>query len=195
MKTHAITTYAFSELSDDAKETALDNLRDINVDYPDWHEFTLDDAKECARILGIEIDDIYYTGFCSQGDGACFTGSYYYAKGAAKKIRQHAPQEAELHRIADELQTIQRRHFYQISASVRHTGHYSHSGSTSIDVDFGERDSLQDAEDDICELLRDFMHWIYRRLESEYEYLTSDEVVRETIEANEYEFTESGKLY
>jgi hypothetical protein len=35
---------------------------------------------------------------------------------------------------------------------------------------------------------------IYRRLEKEYEYLTSDESIIETIHANEYEFTEDGKI-
>jgi len=30
-------------------------------------------------------------------------------------------------------------------------------------------------------------------LKKEYEYLTSDEAVKEMIEANEYEFTEKGK--
>ena len=38
------------------------------------------------------------------------------------------------------------------------------------------------------------MRWSYRLLEREYEYLTSDDAIKETIEANEYEFDENGNL-
>lgn len=34
--------------------------------------------------------------------------------GQPRKIRSHAPQDGELHRIADALQAIQRRSFYQL---------------------------------------------------------------------------------
>jgi hypothetical protein len=37
------------------------------------------------------------------------------------------------------------------------------------------------------------MKWMYRQLEAEYEYLTSDEAITETIRSNEYEFTEDGR--
>jgi len=43
--------------------------------------------------------------------------------------------------------------------------------------------------------LRDLARWLYRRLEQEYEYRTSDEVVDETIIANDYTFTESGRRF
>jgi hypothetical protein len=46
----------------------------------------------------------------------------------------------------------------------------------------------------ISEVVKDLNRWLYRTLEKEYEYLSSDEAIIETIEANEYTFTESGKL-
>ena len=52
-----------------------------------------------------------------------------------------------------------------------------------------------EAEDDIKEIARDFMRWIYKRLESEYEYSVSDEAVEENIITNEYEFTEDGEFH
>jgi hypothetical protein len=36
---------------------------------------------------------------------------------------------------------------------------------------------------------------IYKDLNAEYDYLESDEAVMETLEANEYEFTEDGRIY
>jgi len=51
-----------------------------------------------------------------------------------------------------------------------------------------------DAEDDLTEYLRDFMNWIYRALENEHDYQNSDDVIIETIEANEYEFDREGNI-
>ena len=37
--------------------------------------------------------------------------------------------------------------------------------------------------------------WLYRQLEAEYDYLTSDEAIDDSIIANEYTFTENGRRY
>ena len=201
--------FQYDELDDRAKERAREwYSRHVFEDSCDW-EFVYEDAVRVAEILGIEIStspvrlmsgksrqktDIYFSGFWSQGDGACFEGTYRYAKGATKKIREYAPQDKELHRIADELQAVQRKHFYHLIASMNHTGHYCHSGCMSVEVEHNEdryRD-IGDAEDDIRQLMRDFADWIYDRLESEYDYQTSDEAVEEAIRINEYEFDENG---
>jgi len=38
------------------------------------------------------------------------------------------------------------------------------------------------------------MRWVYRALEQEYEYQTANEQVDDSIRANEYEFTETGRI-
>ena len=194
--------FKYEELDDRAKDKAKDWYRQfVFNDSCDW-EFVFEDAVQAADILGINIDHrrgsrepaIYFSGFWSQGDGACFEGSYRYAKGATKKIREYAPQDTELHRIADELQSIQRRNFYKLCARMTHSGRYSHSGCMDASVwhyDDQYRD-IGDAEDDIAQLMRDFADWIYDQLEKEYEYQCSDNVVEESIIANEYEFDEDG---
>lgn len=48
------------------------------------------------------------------------------------------------------------------------------------------------ADESLADCLRDFMRWIYRELESEYEYQTSHDAVLESIRANRYQFTENG---
>ena len=194
MRTDTVTTevFTFSELSDDAKQTAIENNHDINTDY-EWYDFNYEDAKQIGEIMGIDIDRIYFSGFSSQGDGACFEGSYSYEKGSVKNLKEYAPKDEELHRIAQELQDIQRKHFYGITANVKHSGHYSHKYCTQINVDSETQQELP--EDEICEVLRDYMEWIYRSLEKSYDYLTSDESISETLEANEYEFTADGNRY
>ena len=81
---------------------------------------------------------------------------------------------------------LQKRHFYSLSCTVtkgRTTNRYSC-------FRFGEDYECEDLGD----IIDDFAHWARVLLRDEYEYLTSDEAVKETIEANEYEFTEGGKL-
>ena len=202
--------FQYDELDDRAKERAREwYSRHVFEDSCDW-EYVYEDAAEVADILGIDLrqrrvtlvgghhryePSIWFSGFYSQGDGACFEGTYRYAKGATKKIRGYAPQDKELHRIADELQAVQRKHFYHLTASMSRSGHYYHSGCMSVEVEHNEdryRD-IGDAEDDIRQLMRDFADWIYERLSDEYDYQTSDSAVEETIRANEYEFDEDGE--
>ena len=195
------TLYQFDELTDRAKKTARQWWRDLEAQ--DWDsECVIADAVECARILGIEIDGtpnkprVYWSGFWSQGDGASFSGRYAYVKGAAKVIREHAPQDTELHKIADALQDAQRRNFYRLEAVATQSGRYAHSHTMSVDVE-DSNDSYRDigdAEDDVRDALRSFADWIYRQLEKEYEFNMSDENVDESIRINEYEFDETGAI-
>ena len=206
------TVYEFHELSDDAKEQARAWFREGVGDW-DWYDCIYEDFEEVCRILGIELRTctvrlmgggtrqkpcIWFSGFYSQGDGACFEGIYTYAKGAARRIREHAPLDAELHAIADRLQAVQRDNFFQLQADIRHRGRYCHAYCMDIAV---ERDSPHwqgmtgGAEDAVTESLRDLARWLYRQLEREWEYMMSDEYADEGIAANEYTFTASGRRF
>jgi len=197
MRIKEIEVYSFAELSEDAKEHVFEKHGDINVNHDWWYDY--DDKKEIAKLMGIDIDNIYFSGFSSQGDGACFEGNYEYRKGSVKAVMDYAPEDIELHRIVKELQSIQKRCFYSARASVKQSGHYMHKYCTKISVDFENYNTgidyyNQKYEEDIIELLRDYMEWIYRNLEKEYEYLTGEDAIVETIEANEYEFDVDGNM-
>lgn len=200
------TVYKFEELSDSAKEKAREWYRQGNC-QDEWWDSVYEDAATVAEKLGIDLRTksvklmgggtrqdpcIYFSGFSSQGDGACFEGHYRYKKGSVKEVSQYAPQDKELHRIARELQDLQRRYFYSITATVTHRDRYCHERSVDIDVDFGERSHNVDDAESVAELLRDFMQWIYESLETEWDGLNSDGTVEENIIANEYEFEEDG---
>ena len=195
---HIDTTNSFEELSEEAQENALEKYRDWNIDDSFWHKCVTDNAKELGRLFGVEIENIHFSGFWSQGDGACFEGDYEYKKGGVKALKEYAPKEYELHRIVKALQELQRKNFYKLSAYVKHRGHYYHEMCTDIQVT-SDNESMGGANDDayygIQELLRDFMRWIYKRLESEYDYLTSKEVIKESLIANECQFNEEGTLH
>ncbi|MEH3099683.1 antitoxin of toxin-antitoxin stability system [Sphingomonas adhaesiva] len=204
--------YRLDELDKNAREAARAWFRRVGFDH-DWHERVFDDFERICTILGVELRAshvrligggtrakpcIFFSGFWGQGDGACFEGRYGYAAGAAAAIRAHAPLDVDLHAIADALGTVQRRSFYQLRADIRHRGRYYHEHSMTIAV---ERDSSngQDmtagVEETIAEALRDLARWLYRRLEAEYEYLTSDAEVDAAIVANDYSFTAAGRRF
>lgn len=196
MRTETLYIYKYEELSDGAKAKARDWYR--KNDDNEYSEFVIDDAKEVAALMGWEIDKVYYSGFWSQGDGACFEGIMRYNKGCAKLVKAYTNDE-ELNRIAKAWQDLQRRNLYALRASVKHRGHYSHEMCTEFECEDTRSNYgwLQnpEAEDDIKEIARDFMRWIYRQLKTEYEYSVSDEVVAENIIANGYEFTADGEIH
>jgi hypothetical protein len=203
--------YTFDELSDAAKERAREWRRRVEAEDFDA-DMVIDDAVRMGELLGIEFATravplhgggtrrepiVYWSGFCSQGDGACFEGRYRYRKGAAALLRAEAPQDTKLHAFADILAGVQRQHFYRLEANVTHRGRYVHSNTTQIEVydaKTGDVTTDQSAAETVSETLRGFMDWIYRQLEKEYDYRLSDEAIDETVTANEYEFTEEGKL-
>lgn len=186
------------------KDELIEKHRDINTDH-DWWDCTYSDFKERMRGIGIEVDKMYFSGFCSQGDGACFEGKvddwglFLQSLGYTDKVLiQHATD-----------------HF---RFSVKHSGHYYHENCTSFSADLctpdteTEEDFIErygpypwDAddvrtkawlallnqydstklEDEFEEAFKDHMRQLYKDLEAEYDYLTSDEVVWESLEANE----------
>jgi hypothetical protein len=210
MRAQTIKVYTYDELSDEAKEAARNWCRDGML-YYDWWDSIFEDAERVAGILGIEFDvrhvplmngetrpepKIWFSGFWSQGDGACFDGAYRYAKGSTRRIREYAPQDSDLHRIADDLASVQRRFLYGLVARCSHSGRYCHSGSMSVSIK-DDRDNwrdIGDAEDVITDALRSFADWIYGQLAAENEWLMADEQAEDMIRANGYEFYEDGSI-
>lgn len=212
--TETKTVFTFAELSEEAQSTALEKQAEFEGEL--WeYDMVYHDAGNIAEILGIDLrtrviklmngstrmgENIWFSGFWSQGDGACFEGYYAYAKDSRKKIREYAPQDEELHRIADELYELQKPCFFGLKAKMTHRGHYYHENCMEVDVSHAQDDAYnyrnwQDRalpEEELTDLMRRFAKWIYRQLEADYDYRVSEEACRESIEANEYEFLEDG---
>lgn len=205
------TVYKFAELSEDAKERARDWWRgciesDELANYDDWESIAtilgISFATRSVQLMGggSRQDPLisWSVGGC-QGDGARFNGHYEYSKQAGKRIRAYAPNDTELHRIADALQRVQAGQFYQLVATMSEgtgSNFYSHSGTMAVDVDRkdGADADLCDASEKLTQLMRDFADWIHGQLVAQWEYLHSAESVDESILANDYEFTESGDI-
>ena len=68
------TVYKFNELEGRDKERARNKLAEWATDH-EWYESVYGLAREDGAKRGFEIDDIRFSGFWSQGDGASWTGS------------------------------------------------------------------------------------------------------------------------
>ena len=203
------TVYHFAELSDVAKDKARSWYRELGP-HDDWYETVYEDFERVCDILGIRLKTrpvrlmgggvrqkpcIWFSGFWSQGDGACFECHYSHTVGSKRRIRDYAPNDKALHGIADRLQAVQRRNFYQLHAEATHRGHYLHEFCMAVAVERGSptwQPMTDGADDGVSEALRDLARWLYRQLEREHDYQMSDDVVAEVIEINEHTFSEAG---
>lgn len=212
------TEFKFSELSDSAKESARDEYR--GDDYPgyDWWDDVYEDAVRMGALIGIEISktwhasnnpnrkgydtiDIMFSGFSSQGDGACFEGNYKFMPDAVAKIIAETSDEA-LICIAQELAVLQLTRrllgLEPFSASIKTSGRYSHSNTLDVTLSGWEDDTgddvsaLIDEEAAVTALMRNFADWIYKQLEAQYDYLTSDEYVDERLNEDDALYDEDG---
>jgi hypothetical protein len=176
--------FKYDELTNKAKEKALDWYREASQHDNFW-DYSYDDFKEVAARLGFDIgtrtenwyntgtkksgttqrDTIYFSGFSSQGDGACFEGTWQPhppLENSSHKtfptfleaIKDHAPKDEVLHGIA--IQLDKARAWVQahngegaipgtsaafrkcnVTAKITHKGHYYHDGC----MDFEFRDN------------------------------------------------------
>lgn len=187
--------FKFNELSDSAKQTAIDAYRDVNAHH-EWWQWVYDDAANILEIMGVSDVEISFSGFWSQGDGACFTGKFQHNKGNVKALKAYAPKDKELASILTRINKIQSRAFYKLAGTIGTRGRYCHAYTMYIadiyHTEHGYNYDIGEAESELLEAFQDMANWIYKRLENEYNYLTSDEIVAETIIANDYEFEEYG---
>ena len=176
MRTIRTKVYKFSELSKSAKQTAIDNLRDINVDY-EWHDMTTDEQTRELIEKGFEDAKIMFTGFSCQGDGACFS---------CKNIDFNLFLNGKYKDL-------------DISANITHNWRHYFATSTTVNLDTQDNgitdEEYREIENDIKDERERLGNEIYRTLEKEYDYLTSEPAIIETIETTEYEFTKDGKQF
>lgn len=91
----------------------------------------------------------------------------------------------------------------RVAEITRHNSHYVHERSTTVEVDWYTdtidhpriQEMLDALEEDIQEHHIQLNQEVYRDLEKEYDYLTSDEQVADALIANEYEFDKQGKMW
>jgi hypothetical protein len=188
----------------------IEKYWDTNL-HEDWHECTIEDFKERMTGIGIEVGAVLFSGFSSQGDGACFEGRVVDWN---LFLGEHGYPNDVLAAHAN----------YAWRFSVKHRGHYNHENCTEFTFDLphpdnkwaNDTDFIRDhypgkdkkgfaalawlavirstidsgVEDEFTEVFKSYMRQLYRDLEREYYYLTSTEAVWEAIVANELDIEE-----
>ena len=189
---HETILYKFDELSTESKEKAITSFQedDSYLDY-DWHKDTINDFKTILELIGYYDITCYFSGFHSQGDGACFSARFSRNKRCLEKVKSYCPKEQEILNIVEKIQSeIPLHEEYEI----KHSGHYYHEYCTNVYY-LGDNEKAEQLDERFLELSRQLMRILYEKLNTEYYYLNSDEAITEYIKANNYEFTEDGKLY
>lgn len=167
MRTIRTKVYKFNELNETAQEKAIEKLYDINV-YYEWWESIYEDAEN----IGLKI-----TGFGIERGSYCDGDFIFDAENVAKTIISEHGTECETFKTAS---------------------NFLKEYAPKCEVWWNSDESNYDIENELEELKENFLKSLledYRiMLQQEYEYQTSKEAIIETIEANEYEFTQDGRM-
>jgi hypothetical protein len=193
--------YSWEDVKNDAEllEKVLDKNRHIDVESGmDWWDCVYYDFISSNKHFNVK--DIMFSGFWSQGDGAMFEYDY---------INDEIVDEF----IASLSITPMRKGWLKNNANFygkgKHQGHYQHENccnhSIGVEVDNGDIlygsnfrnwiDSFDNSFFDfVVDKYKDMCRELYRDLEKSYDYLTSDQSVADTLEANDYEFNINGEI-
>jgi hypothetical protein len=207
------------EWDEETRETIIEKHRDINVEN-NWWEFVYESWEEKLLSMGFDITDtelvderkydketgrfkstgnkvsrkihnIQFSGFWSQGDGASFTGTVDFIVWLEYK---NDPKYARI------LKLMKSGVIYNVANIKRDRWHnYVHENTTSLYTEWyfdkpNIQSLLEEIETQCFEHHRELNEELYRDLENEYENLTSDEQVIDTLEINEYEFDNEGNI-
>ena len=180
MKTITLDLYSFPELSEEVQKKVLAKLSDVNTDH-DWWDPIVEGWKEKLNELGYQNADIAFSGFSSQGDGASFTA------------------DLDLSKFKPRFMEATQLDFSLVSGLVRRlSSHYSHAQTCTVELapdnDDVNADLVSMLEASIEKERERLCKELYRSLEKYYDELTTDEAIKETIEANEWTFEKDGTM-
>lgn len=209
MRKEIIEIYTFEELSESAKEKAIEDNRDINI-FHDWFEFILDMWKEKLHEIGFESADIRFGSFYSQGGGASFESDVNIEK-IFSSLVYHTGKDfknTDLNYFEKFLNLQDNGMIDTTFWSKRISSYYSHENTCTVDCELdlylenysciGENwfyDTLDKIAEDIESYRHELCQIIFQDLQDEYEYLTGDEAIKEALISNEYEFLKDGSTY
>jgi len=209
MKTIQLNLYEFGELDEKVKQNALTACHNLNL-FDNWWDYIYDDFMIICGLLGITVDkkSMVFEGFYSQGDGSGFSAGVdipNLLKSITKKgWRGYAPkldfdfgwpgidrrvlELVKYNKIDMNARIISRTRGYGVAVDL---GIYpAFHPVKNYDLIYAELDNLEKWLDVVAQILNRFL---FKQLQDNYEYLTSDEAVIEAIEANGYWFTADGR--
>ncbi len=175
------TVYTLDELSYPAQKKARDWYRQHHADS-NWYENVYEGFREVCDIFGIDLRQRVFRLSSGSQQQPGESGSM-----------PHRSMNSIVSRMP--CRWCRNVTSWQLQAEISHRGRYCHPYSMDITVTRNSptgQAMTTDAEAAVSEALRDLAFWLYRQLENEYDWLTSDAAVDEALLINEYTFTEAG---
>lgn len=202
------TAVSFDQLSEDQQRGVLERFREINVEDEFWYEFLVEDFKEDLRGKGFSCDDVYFSFYYSQSDYVSFDAKLtdYAAFLSGMELTEKEKRVAIYMFENDFVRISYNSRDFRNSLSLDFDAINPHSdyvrGRFDVKTRFFKVDeNCKQAEAYLfCRELLNKLEWhaedfgnetchkMLKRLEEEYEYQTSDEAIKDTILANEYQF-------
>lgn len=211
--------YTFDQLNHYGKANAMSRYNDAP---PDWGDEIIANAKRDGPARGFDVENVAWSGFHSQGDGASWTGSI------------HIPTFIEYHNKPDSedfsqyvvLAELIKDGWTEMRVEVaRHGYYYSHSNTMHVsDISDNFYNANDDATTridagilegaDVYELIQsigahymldELQGWmeskakqyadeIYKQLREEYDAYTSEERFKDICDINNWRFDHRGVL-
>ena len=177
--THVKTLFTFDELSKEAQEKAIEELSDCNVDH-DWWDGTYEDAAT----IGLKITEFDTDRGTIRGDLT------EHLLDCCKLIRKNHGKECDTFATAKQCLTEYIKAFKKDGwKEDMDLGDYT---PVKLLSEFSYYDEAADVENDFKKaLLEDYL----AILRKEYEYLTGEKAIKETIKANDWYFNAEGELH
>ena len=169
MKTIRTKVYQFNELTEQAKKEAIKWVLNSFEDSFAW-----EDTKEDASQIGLKL--------ISLSDNHSNKGEFMLsANEVAQNILNNHGSHCETYKTADKFM----EEWQPVFNNYMDESHEDYESSES-------EDKLQEIEEEFLQsILEDYRIMYNNQLDYEY----SDEFAKETIEANEYDFTKDGKRF
>lgn len=202
MKQVIVNAYQYDELSDWAKEKVLAKFREWMTEDDFNSEYIFDNWKDKLETMSYTEVKISYTGFNRQGDGASFTGDI-----------DNILEYMKAHKLSNKYRLLYdntRLGNISLSCTIQRINyHYSHEQSVKARVDYEFYDydhpvssdkwkrfmkQIKELESFIQDQVHDISCDIYSELQKDYEYIMSEENIKDMIEINEYLFDQNGKI-
>ncbi len=192
-RTDTYTVYTFDELEDSAKERAREIVGTWNQE---WENENLSDMfAEYLEEQGFPTDNINYSLSSSQGDGVAFYGSVDLDKWLTVNKRKTYYRTLRGYDPWAKIdKTSLSNHYSHAYTMIVLTDSTGYSYSTNSKVDENRERLLDELQDELAESVQDMSHKLEKLGYEVFEYAYSDEVVRDSCEANDYRFTERGEI-
>ncbi len=198
-KTFEYKAFKFQELSEDAKEVALDDMRDINVTFNWWDsDCYLELSEKEMKDRHIKLSDHWWEKAQGNipGEYPAYTGLFKWKDISFDICRSCYVQFQDLEVTDDNIF----RRWLRIPKALWENCSYSfvnpsREGNTRLEIEPTDRDWTPH-QGEIIEraeaIFSDKVREAWRMLRQDYHYNLSDEAVQETIEINEWHFFEDG---